>query len=329
MKRKSFLVALGIAVSALIIGLSTFKIHSSSSEFKLTIFSIIEIEPITELRRGFRDVFESSQFARNHKLRISEENAQGDAGMTNQIVDKIATSKPDLVYALGTPVAQALQKRLPDLLIVQGAVTDPVAAGLAQSWAQSGKKYIATSDLPPIDKQVSLIQELTPKSVRLGVLFNPGEANSVAVISRLKDYIREGNLNLKLVERPVSNSSEVARAVQTLAGNADVIYLPPDNTVHAAIPVVAKFAREIKLPLYTTVNEALDVGALATLSLDFYKLGEESAELALLVLDGQDPSKLPIKISENPTITINAKVAKSYGIDVSVFRNRPNVKVVD
>src|SRR5205823_2962354 len=111
----------------------------------------------------------------------------------------IAVDKPNLVYVLGTSAAQTIQKRAPDILLVQGAVTDPVAAGLAASWKGSGRKYVATSDLPPIAVQLQLIQQLTPKIKRLGVIYNPGESNSVAVISRLRDEVHTG---LQLVEKP-------------------------------------------------------------------------------------------------------------------------------
>jgi putative tryptophan/tyrosine transport system substrate-binding protein len=297
--------------------------------FGIAVISIVEIEPIAELRKGFRQGIEESQFAKDHKVVFTEYNAQGDSGVVNQIADKIAAERPDLVYALGTPVAQAVQKRAPELLIVQGAVTDPVAAGLAKSWEGSGKKYIATSDLPPVDKQVRLIRELTPKVSRLGIMYNPGEANSVAVVSRLREYIPQAKLNIKLVERSVANSSDVATAMQSLLGNVDAIYLPPDNTVHAAIPVVGKFAKENKVPFYATVKNALDEGALATLSLDFVQLGKESAALTLAVLAGQDPATIPIRLNENPSVFISAKAAANLGVDIEQFRTRPNVKIIE
>jgi putative tryptophan/tyrosine transport system substrate-binding protein len=327
-KNKSVYIATTLAVltAATIV---FFNISKSSSDFKLAIVSIVEIEPISQLRKGFREEFESSQFAKTHKVIITEENAQGDSGLVNQIADKIVTSKPSLVYVLGTPIAQSIQKRAPEILMVQGAVTDPVAAGLAKSWQASGKKYIATSDLPPVNKQISLIKDLNPKISKLGLIYNPGEANSVAVVSRIRDYIKKENLNWNLVERPVSNSSEVARSVETLIGKVDAIYLPPDNTAHASMKVIGKITRANKIPFYATVKEALKEGAIATLSLDFKELGKESAKLSLAVLDGQDPSTTPIKLNENPTITINGKIAKEYKIDISKFRAMSNVEVIE
>jgi len=322
-----------LVVSAIMLFCSIFactKKTDTQQPYAVAIVSIVEIEPIAELRAGFRSEFEASKFAQSHKVVFSEYNAQNDGSIINQIADKMAIEKPDIVYVLGTPVAQAIQKRSPDLLILQGAVTDPVAAGLADSWEGSGRKYIATTDLPPIAKQMSLIQELTPAVRRLGVIYNPGETNSVAVVSRIREYIAQHPMmNMRLVERPISNTSDVATATQSLLGNADAIYLPPDNSVHAAIPVVSRFAKENKTPFYATVSSALDEGALATLSLDFKTLGKESARLALEVLGGKDPAKIPIVPNQNPLVTINSKIAASYSIDLSPFRGKPNVKIIE
>lgn len=318
-----------VAIAAVVLLAVILNRPSQPQSFRIAVISIVEIEPIVELRKGFREEFEASKFAKERKVVFTEYNAQGDSGLVNQIADKVATEKPDIVYVLGTPVAQAVQKRAPGLLVVQGAVTDPVAAGLAKSWDGSGKKYIATSDLPPVPKQVHLIQELTPKVARLGMIYNPSEANSVAVVSRLREYIAQTKLDFKLVERSVANSSDVAMAMQSLLGNMDAIYLPPDNTAHAAIPVIGKIAKEHKIPFYATVKNALDDGALATLSLDFVELGKESATLALAVLSGQNPATMPIRLNENPSVFISAKAATSLGIDIEKFRNRLNVKIIE
>jgi len=297
-------------------------------QYRIAVVSIVEIDAITQLRKGFRERFEGSAYAKQNSVVITEYNAQGDTSIVSQIADKIATEKPDLVYALGTLVAEAIQKRAPDILIVQGAVTDPVAAGLARSWDASGKRYIATSDLPPIPKQVQLIRDLTPSVSRLGLIYNPGEANSVAVVSRLREHISSKGLTLKLVERPIANSAEAATAIQTLLGNVEAIYIPPDNTAHAAMPVICKFARDNKVPLYATVSGALAQGAFVTLSLDFFELGKESADLALSVIEGKDPANMPIRTNENPTVSINANAAQSLGIDITAFQNKPGVQIV-
>jgi putative ABC transport system substrate-binding protein len=327
MKRTITYVALLGTIATLFVAWLSHKRSQQDQQFTVAVVSIVEIEPIAELRNGFKEQLLNSPFAKRHKVEYREYNAQGDAGLVNQIADKIAADHPNLIYALGTPVAQAIQKRAPDILLVQGAVTDPVSAGLADAWSGSGRKYLATSDLPPIDIQANLIQTVTPNLKRLGIIYNPSEANSVAVISRFRNYVRT-NDSFVLIEKPIANSSDVATVLAAFQNRVDGIYLPPDNTAHAAIPAIGRFCRDNKLPLYATVKNALDAGALATLSLDFVQLGKESADLALDALNGADPGKIPIKVNEHPTISINERVARELGIDLEPLRKRNDLSII-
>ncbi len=326
MKKASIAIAVIVVLLAFVLVRMRPKLDGNQKDFfRVEIVSQVEIDPIIQLRKGFRDEFTNSQFARTKTVTLSEVNAQGDQALMNQIADKIAVDKPNLVYVLGTSAAQTIQKRAPDILLVQGAVTDPVAAGLAASWTGSGRKYVATSDLPPIATQLRLIQELTPKIKRLGVIYNPGESNSVAVVSRLRGEVRGG---LRLVEKPISNSADVATVLAALQGRIDGIYIPPDNTAHSALPVIGKFCRDNRLPLYASVRSALDSGALATMSLDFVELGKESADLALQVLNGSDPGSIPIQVNRNPAVSISSSTAGFLGVDLAAFEGKPNIVVI-
>jgi putative tryptophan/tyrosine transport system substrate-binding protein len=300
-----------------------------NDKFRVAIVSIVEIEPIAQLREGFRETFLSSDFAKSHNVVVTEFNAQGDSALVNQIADRIATDPPDVVYVLGTPAAQAIQKRSPDVLLVQGAATDPVEAGLADSWDGSGRKYVATSDLPPVRRQLELIAKLTPKVRRLGVIYNPGESNSVAVVARLRQAIVDTMLPITLVERAISKTGDVAEAAQSLATSVDAIYLPPDNTAHAAIPVVGRIARDHRIAFYATVVDALEHHALATMALDFTELGRESAMMVLDVLRGSDPATIPIRTSDQPTIWVNKKMATLLDIDLTILADEKRIEIVE
>jgi putative tryptophan/tyrosine transport system substrate-binding protein len=293
----------------------------------IAVFSLVEIEPIAELRQGFESEMKSSQFANTHKLTFDEYNAQGDASLVNQIADKIVASNPKLAFVLGTPAAQALEKRSQQILIVQGAATDPISAGLATAWSGSGRNYLATSDLPPVDEVLQLIHQLTPKVRRIGVIFNPSESNSVAVMSRLGPSAASAGFTV--VEEPISNTDDIPMALAAMLNRVDAIFLPPDNTVYSGIPAVGLFARDHSLPFYATADSAIDAGALATFSLDYVELGRESADLALEALAGKSPGSIPIAVIHNPSIQISRSVAGRLGVNLSGITLRPNERLVD
>lgn len=304
------------------------SIFFAMSKKNIVIVSIVKIDPITLLENGFKNRIASSFYGKLGVYKISYNNALGDPALQNQIVDKIILEKPDLIYVLGTPLAQAIQKRDPSLIIVQGTVTDPIAAGLANSWERPGKNYAAITDLPPISLQLQLIQDIVPNIQSLGIIYNTGEVNSVAVVNRIRKYIADNKLKIKLEERPISTTADISTVVQSLKNNVQAIYIPPDNTVHAGIKVVCKIANDNKIPVFATVESSINDGALVALSLDFYKLGEQSADIALMILEGkQKAGDIAIVPNDNPNIYINDSLSKVFNIDLSSVNKYKNVKV--
>lgn len=275
------------------------------------VVSIVELEPIEQLRNGFRDQISKSKFV--SKVRYVERNAQGDAGLIVQIASEIAEKQPDLVYVLGTPLAQAIQKRSPQVVVVQGAVTDPVEAGLANAWSGSGRRYAANSDRPPSEKIVSLIYRLAPKAKLIGYIYNPSEANSIAVLRSMKMEAKKAGMEVR--EFGVGRTTDIPIAVAAAVSTTDVLFIPPDNTVTSGIKSVIQVAENAKKPIFATTAEAVNQGALAGITTDFYTLGSEAADIAISIMfEGADPSVIPIALPKENRIVINRSTSQKLGI---------------
>ncbi len=299
-----------------------------SAKTSVAVVSIVEIEPIRQLRVGFLDVLQEREKVEGLEFNIVEYNAQGDDAILGQIVDQIIINKPDMVYVLGTSVSQAIQKRDSDILVVQGAATDPIAAGLANSWEKTGKNYAANSDLPPLNVQLRLIQKLLPDARKIGVIYNPGEVNSVAILDRLNAVNLNDKLGYSIVERPLDRSADAVATVESLIGNVDALYIPPDNTVHSSIRAVINTSNENNIPVFATTSEAVDFGALASIALDFEELGREAGYLTLRILDQTLRAKdSAILLSENPQIVIGKAVAERFNANIDDLNDFNNVVV--
>ncbi len=64
-----------------------------------------------------------------------------------------------------------------------------MAAQLVKGWGATGTNVTGVSDKLPLDKQVALIQRVVPKVKTVGMVYNPGEANSVVVVKELKELL--------------------------------------------------------------------------------------------------------------------------------------------
>lgn len=60
-----------------------FACEQKKDDYRIAIVSIVEIDPIVQLRNGFKEEFSQSEFARSHQYSFKEYNAQNDAGLQN------------------------------------------------------------------------------------------------------------------------------------------------------------------------------------------------------------------------------------------------------
>jgi putative ABC transport system substrate-binding protein len=277
------------------------------------LFQIVDHPAVDQIRGGFEGVLKGESVS-GKTIKFDHKNAQNDSSLVDQIAERYVANQVDLVFAMGTPCVLAMAAKSRKIPVVAGAMTDPVAGGVAASWAAPGRNVTGTSDLPPVHDQFALAKQLIPSLSRVGLVMCPSEANSVAVMARAREAAKA--LGLTLVEKAALNTAEVATAVSALVGNCEAVYVPPDNTVHAALASVVQVARAAKLPVFDCTEDSVRAGALFALAVDYKVLGELSGKMALEILRGGNPATMPIRVIDRPSLVLNADVATALGIEI-------------
>ena len=138
-------------------------------------------------RDGIKDALAAEGFKDGDTIKFVYQSAQGQPATAAQIARQFVGDGVSVIVPISTPSAQAAVAATKDIPIVFTAVTDPLAAQLVPSLAKPGANVTGISDMSPIADHIALIKEITPNVKKLGVLFNPGEANSVSLVNRLKE----------------------------------------------------------------------------------------------------------------------------------------------
>lgn len=285
------------------------------SQVKLGIIQIAEHPSLDQARKGFLDVLRENGYKEGENLIVDYQNAQGDIPTANTIAQKFVSDRVDMVLAIATPAAQAMAAATKEIPILITAVTDPVAAELVQSMERPGTNVTGTTDMNPVKEQLDLFGRLKPGIKRVGVLYNSSETNSVVQVNLARSVAPE--LGLTLVEKVVTNSSEVRQAAESLVNQVDGIYVPTDNTVVSALPSVISVCEEHDIPLIVGEADSVERGGLATYGIDYYKLGRQTGEMALKILkEGAKPAEMPVESQKEYTLTINLKAAQAMGVEV-------------
>lgn len=282
---------------------------SSASEKKVRIgiVQIVEHPALDAARKGFLDTLKAKGYEEGKNLEVDYENAQGDQTMLQTIAKKLVSNKPDLILAIATPSAQAVAAETTTIPILITAVTDPVAAKLVKSNEKPRTNVTGTTDMNPVKEQIELVKKFVPKATKIGVIYNAGEVNSQVQVDKVKEVA--GKNGLTVVEATVSSSSEVMQAAQSLVGRVQAIYLPTDNVVASSVQSVVKVAEKNALPVIAGEKGMVDNGALATIGIDYYKLGQQTAEMAIRVLNGEKPENMPIESQKEYKLFINKDAA--------------------
>lgn len=285
---------------------------SSIAETSIAITQIVEHPALDSVRNGVKDELAAAGLKEGKNLRWNYESAQGNSAIAAQIAKKFAGDSPDVIVAIATPSAQTMAAAARNTPIVFSAVTDPVGAKLVSNMQKPGKNITGVTDLTPIDKHMELVKRVVPSAKTVGVIFNPGEANSITLLELVKKYAPMHGM--EVVEASASKSSEVLSAARSLVGKADVIYIPTDNTVVSAFSAVVKVGQAAKLPVIAGDTDSVKQGAVAALGFNYYDVGRQTGKIVLQILNGEKPGSIAVQGVEKMDLFVNPESAKKMGI---------------
>lgn len=263
---------------------------------------------------GFIAALENEGYVDGDNIHIEFKNAQGQNPTAQTIASQLVNSNVDLVFAIATPAAQAAYNATKDIPIVITAVTDPVESGLTKAWDVSGTNVTGTSDLTPVAKQMELITELVPEAKTVGVIYTTSEVNSEVQVKMAEEAA--SNLGLQVIRVGVTTVNDIPQAVASVIDKVDAMYAPTDNLIASSMPVLWNACLDKKVPIVAGVDTMVIDGGIATEGIDYYQLGYETGLMAAQVLEGKDPSTMPINTLQNTTLIVNQKNAEAIGLSI-------------
>ncbi|MCL9774559.1 ABC transporter substrate-binding protein [Vibrio methylphosphonaticus] len=281
---------------------------------KVAVSQIVEHPALDATRQGLVDGLKANGYEEGKNLEFDYKTAQGNPAIAVQIARQFVGERPDVLVGIATPTAQALVSATRDIPVVFTAVTDPVGAKLVKQLEQPGKNVTGLSDLSPVEQHVELIKEIMPDVKTIGVVYNPGEANAVSLMTLLKESTQKHGI--ELVEATALKSADVQTATQAIVSKSDIIYALIDNTVASAIEGMIVSANQAKTPVFGAATSYVERGAVASLGFDYYQIGVQTADYVAQILDGKAPGELDVKVAKGSDLVINATAAKKLGLTI-------------
>jgi len=294
--------------------------NAYAQQKRVAVTMIVEVPQLLDVKRGLIEELARLGYKEGQNLVVDYSHAAGSFPTQQQIAKKIVGDNPDLIVPITTPSAIVMVQAAKDtgIPIVFSTVTDPLRAKVVATLARPGGLVTGVSDLAPIELHLKLMKEMVPGAKRLGVLMNPSLPNTITYLETLKQLAPAAGLTI--VESPAPQTVNVQAAALNLVGKADMVYIPNDTTVYAALEAAVKVAMENKLPLFCGETRSVERGCAASISFDYYDVGVATAQMAKKVLDGAKPGELDVNVLKdsyrNFQLWINAKTAAGMGLTI-------------
>ena len=277
----------------------------SKDNFKIGITQIVAHPALDSAREGFKDAIKESGL----NVTFDEKNANGEVATANMIANNFVTEKVDLIYSIATSTAQSAAQATNKLPVVFSAITDPEAAGLIK------ENVTGISDRVNVKQQLELLLKLDSKIKKVGVIYNSSEQNSKVQVDDLKKAASE--LGITIVEKSVTQVSEIPQASEALVRESDALYLPTDNLVASVVNLITEKATAAKKVAFGAEAAHVKGGALITQGIDYYEMGKEAGKIAVEILkNGKKPSEIKFKKMDLNDIVINNKTLAAIGINL-------------
>lgn len=279
------------------------------------IVQLVEHAALDAANKGFVEGLASKGYKEGQNIAYDRQNAQADQSNLQNIAHRFVNNKVNLICAIATPAAQTVANVTSDIPIVATAVTDYKAAKLVKDNAKPGTNVTGTTDMNPVEQQLDLLLKLVPNAKSVGTIYCSSEVNSQLQVDILKKAANAKGVTIK--EATVSNVNDIQQAARSLLGKVQAIYVPTDNVLASAMPTLISVTEEAKLPVICGEGGMVKAGGVATLGVDYYKLGFQAGEMAADILGGKSkPADMAIQAQKEFKAMVNVKEAEKIGLKV-------------
>ena len=297
----------------LALGCSNNNSTDTSAKYNVGVIQLVQHPALDVATQGFTDALKAEL---GDDVNITVQVAAGDSSTCITIANSYVSEGVDLIMANATPALQAASSATSQIPILGTSVTEyGTALSLKDFNGTVGGNISGTADLPPLVQQAELFKELLPNAKNIGILYCSSEPNSVYQSNIVQKELEKLGYNVKVYT--FSDSNDVSAVTQTVCQEVDAIYIPTDNTAASCAEAINNVAEQAGVPIIAGEENMCNLCGIATLSIDYYELGQLTGKMAAEVLTGKkNISDMPIQYYENPVKKFDKERAEKLGISI-------------
>ena len=312
--KKIFLLPLMLLVTA-----GLFLTSCGEAQYTVGICQQMPHKALDSATQGFKDALEAKLGTGN--VLFLEQNALGESTSCTSIINHFVNRNVDLILANATTALQAAVNGTTTIPVLGTSITDyGTVLGIENFDGLTGTNVSGTSDLTPLDQQAQMILDLYPDTKTVGLLYCSAEPNSDYQVKGIRAYLEQAGVTC--TDYQFFDTNEIAAVAQACAAASDVIYIPTDNTAASSAQAIGGAVHDTGVPVLGGDEGICSSCGIATICIDYYRLGEITAEMAAEILTGNAKiEEMPITYAPEYLRLYNPGLCEEFGVDTSLLES--------
>ena len=249
-------------------------------------------------------------------VQIEEFDAEQNKEQLDTFLASLDESAYDFIYTFGTTVSVKTAGKVKNTPVLFGIVTNPVKAGLIESWEKPGKNVTGISHAISYGDQLDFIFQLGAYK-KIGILYDPKAKNALIAVEELEKGLQ--GKGIPFVKAPAASEDEIPGAVSKLVKeNVELVYLPSDSFVLAHADKIIPELNTHRIQTYGALEQLVKNGAMIGIVSSYEMVGKELAGMAADVLNGKKPADISSRILpiNMQTVMVNGKTVEAVGANL-------------
>jgi putative ABC transport system substrate-binding protein len=321
MRRRAFISLLGGAAAAwpLAAGAQQTKVYRIGALF-------VGNADVESLRTELREALRKSGYVEGQNLLFEFRSAEEELDRLPRLAAELVALKVDVIVAIYTPCALAVQRATREIPIVIVA-GNPIETGLVPSLSRPGGNITGVSLIAAElhGKCVELFRDMLPSVRRVAALGNAADPFSKPFLEQVQLAGRTIGIEIMpaIMVRGADEIDEAFATMKKEGAGAVVVQgsLASKNT--------ADLALKRGLPAATVPRSFAEVGGLMSYGADGPESFRRAAAFVVKILQGGKPADMPVEQPTKFELVINLKTAKALSLDVPLFFQQRADEVIE
>jgi putative ABC transport system substrate-binding protein len=252
---------------------------------------------------------------------IESRYADADNSRLPTLATELVARHVDMIVTIGTPTVTAAKDATTTIPIVMAGSADPVEHGLIASLSHPGGNITGVTHSPGPEfgaKCLELLREAAPRVVRVAVLWDSSALHEELTLDLQRTAATTLGLTLLPHDVKVVRSAEGFAAVLADIGKeaADSLFVFPNFVNGKYGHAIVAFASANRVPSMYQDTWFIEIGGLISYYTNWLNLRREAAVYVDKIINGANPTDLPVEEPTKFELVINLKAATALNLKI-------------